>query len=276
MVGLAVGAARRVPRRPRRARASIERARPRGRARAAPAIRRSSATRSATRSRRRSSRWHGRRRVERFLERLYRAAKDEDPDALVTYVNYPSTEYLELPFLDFVCFNVYLESRERARGVPRAAAEPRRRPAAADGRDRARQPPQRRGGAGRDARLAGPQRLRGGLRRRVRVRVDRRVAPRRRRRSTTGTSASPTASAQPEAGARRRRATRSPRCRSRAGSAVAARLGRRLHLQRRAHDRATACDGLRALDYPNYEVIVVDDGSTDARPRSPRRVRLPR
>ena len=25
-------------------------------------------------------RWHGRRRVERFLERLYRAAKDEDPD----------------------------------------------------------------------------------------------------------------------------------------------------------------------------------------------------
>src|SRR6266550_3554323 len=40
-------------------------------------------------------RWHGRRRVERFLERLYNAAKDEDPGALVTYVNYPSTEYLE-------------------------------------------------------------------------------------------------------------------------------------------------------------------------------------
>jgi GT2 family glycosyltransferase len=28
-------------------------------------------------------------------------------------VNYPSTEYLELPFLDFVSFNVYLESQER-------------------------------------------------------------------------------------------------------------------------------------------------------------------
>jgi GT2 family glycosyltransferase len=57
-------------------------------------------------------RWHGSRRVERFIERLYRAAKHEDPEALVTYVNFPSTEYLELPFLDLVCFNVYLEARE--------------------------------------------------------------------------------------------------------------------------------------------------------------------
>jgi len=58
-------------------------------------------------------RWHGRHRVERFLERLYHAAKAEDPEGLVTYVNYPSTEYLSLPFLDFVAFNVYLESRDR-------------------------------------------------------------------------------------------------------------------------------------------------------------------
>ena len=58
-------------------------------------------------------RWHGRRRIERYLERLYWAAKAEDPDGLVTYVNYPSTEYLQLPFLDLVCFNVYLESQER-------------------------------------------------------------------------------------------------------------------------------------------------------------------
>jgi O-antigen biosynthesis protein len=59
------------------------------------------------------ARWHGKRRIERFLRRLYEAAKAEDPDGLVTYVNYPPTEYLELPFLDFVCFNVYLEQRER-------------------------------------------------------------------------------------------------------------------------------------------------------------------
>jgi GT2 family glycosyltransferase len=56
-------------------------------------------------------RWHGRREVERFLKRLYRAAKEEDPDGLVTYVNYPSTEYLELPFADLLCFNVYLEAQ---------------------------------------------------------------------------------------------------------------------------------------------------------------------
>ncbi len=57
-------------------------------------------------------RWHGRKRIEHFIERLYRTAKAEDPEGLVTYVNYPSTEYLQLPFVDFVCFNVYLESRE--------------------------------------------------------------------------------------------------------------------------------------------------------------------
>ncbi len=57
-------------------------------------------------------RWYGHRRVERFLERLYRVAKAEDPEGLVTYVNYPSTEYLRLSFVDLVCFNVYLESQE--------------------------------------------------------------------------------------------------------------------------------------------------------------------
>src|SRR5213596_668506 len=46
-------------------------------------------------------RWTGRRRVEDFVKRLYRVAKEEDPDALVTYVNYPSTEYLQLPFQTF-------------------------------------------------------------------------------------------------------------------------------------------------------------------------------
>src|SRR5262245_5930764 len=32
-------------------------------------------------------RWYGARRIEKFIERLYRAAKSEDPGALVTYVN---------------------------------------------------------------------------------------------------------------------------------------------------------------------------------------------
>src|SRR5439155_8503808 len=58
-------------------------------------------------------RWTGRRKVERYLERLCAAVKDEDPDGLVTYVNYPTTEYLELPFLDLLSFNVYLERPDR-------------------------------------------------------------------------------------------------------------------------------------------------------------------
>ena len=55
-------------------------------------------------------RWLGAKRVERYLRTIYHAIKAEDPEGLVTYVNYPTTEYLHLPFLDLVCFNVYLES----------------------------------------------------------------------------------------------------------------------------------------------------------------------
>ena len=61
-------------------------------------------------------RWHGRRAVERFLKRLYHIGKAQDPGGLFTYVNFPTTEYLQLPFLDLVCFNVYLESREKLSG----------------------------------------------------------------------------------------------------------------------------------------------------------------
>ncbi len=57
-------------------------------------------------------RWYGHRRVQRYVRDLYDTVKDRDPEALATYVNYPSTEYLDLPFLDFAAFNVYLE-RER-------------------------------------------------------------------------------------------------------------------------------------------------------------------
>jgi cellulose synthase/poly-beta-1,6-N-acetylglucosamine synthase-like glycosyltransferase len=56
-------------------------------------------------------RYLGPRRIERYLRRLYRAVKSEAPDVLVTYANYPTTEYLRLPWLDLLCFNVYLESQ---------------------------------------------------------------------------------------------------------------------------------------------------------------------
>jgi len=54
-------------------------------------------------------RWYGAERIEKFLCRLYDAVKEEDPGSLVSYVNYPTTEYLRPPG-DFVCFNVFLES----------------------------------------------------------------------------------------------------------------------------------------------------------------------
>jgi GT2 family glycosyltransferase len=57
-------------------------------------------------------RWHGSSRVERFLAELTDVARQADPQGLVTYASYPPTEFLRLPFLDFVTFNVYLHDRE--------------------------------------------------------------------------------------------------------------------------------------------------------------------
>ncbi len=58
-------------------------------------------------------RYYGHKKIESFLRELYDTVKLVDPDGLVTYVNYPTTEYLKLPFLDFDCFNVYLETKEK-------------------------------------------------------------------------------------------------------------------------------------------------------------------
>lgn len=53
-------------------------------------------------------RWHGAERVQRFLRSLYDEAKAAAPETLVSYANFPPTEYLDLDFIDFVSFNVYL------------------------------------------------------------------------------------------------------------------------------------------------------------------------
>jgi O-antigen biosynthesis protein len=53
-------------------------------------------------------RWHGKEAIEEFLQDLYREIKHEAPSVLCTYVNFPPTDYLDLSFLDFVCFNVFL------------------------------------------------------------------------------------------------------------------------------------------------------------------------
>lgn len=57
-------------------------------------------------------RWMGPARVRRELERLIETGKKSDPEALFSYANYPSTEYLLPRNQDFVSFNVYLERRE--------------------------------------------------------------------------------------------------------------------------------------------------------------------
>jgi len=53
-------------------------------------------------------RWHGGESVRRFVKCLVGCVKDEHPEALVSYANFPSTEYLTIDLTDFVCFNVYL------------------------------------------------------------------------------------------------------------------------------------------------------------------------
>ena len=53
-------------------------------------------------------RWHGAETVRQFVRSLVKCVKDEHPAALVSYANFPSTEYLTIDFTDFVCFNVYL------------------------------------------------------------------------------------------------------------------------------------------------------------------------
>jgi O-antigen biosynthesis protein len=60
-------------------------------------------------------RWHGRRRVECLLRSLYETGKEAAPEALFSYANYPTTQYLDTGFFDFDCFNVFLEDESAYR-----------------------------------------------------------------------------------------------------------------------------------------------------------------
>ena len=53
-------------------------------------------------------RWHGHRRIEGFLRSLCDEVKAAAPEALLTYVNFPPTDYLDLDCFDVCAFNVYL------------------------------------------------------------------------------------------------------------------------------------------------------------------------
>jgi cellulose synthase/poly-beta-1,6-N-acetylglucosamine synthase-like glycosyltransferase len=60
-------------------------------------------------------RWHGRRRVEDLLWSLFETGKDAAPEALFSYANYPTTQYLDTSYFDFDCFNVFLEEESAYR-----------------------------------------------------------------------------------------------------------------------------------------------------------------
>jgi len=53
-------------------------------------------------------RWCGPERIRDFLRVLAEDVREIDPESLVSYANFPSTEYLDVDGVDFVCFNVYL------------------------------------------------------------------------------------------------------------------------------------------------------------------------
>ena len=53
-------------------------------------------------------RWSGVRRVEAFIDELVQEAKSADPQCLCAFTSFPPTEYLNPRSPDFVCFNVFL------------------------------------------------------------------------------------------------------------------------------------------------------------------------
>lgn len=56
-------------------------------------------------------RWLGVRRVTEFIEHLIRIARAENPNVLFSYASYPPTEFLLPQNVDFLCFNVYLHNQ---------------------------------------------------------------------------------------------------------------------------------------------------------------------
>jgi GT2 family glycosyltransferase len=205
-------------------------------------------------------RWTGAARVERHIRRLYDAAKSVDPDGLVTYVNFPTTEYLSLPFLDLLAYNVYLESSRRLSSyIARLHNQAGNRPLLM-------------AEIGLDSRTHGPSRQARLVSRQVRVAYERGCAgsfvfawtdewhrggedvigwdfglTTRDRRPKPALREVARAAVEPLASAR----IRWPR----ASVVICVHNG--------AATLADCLEGATALDYPDFEVIVVDDGSTD-------------
>ena len=205
-------------------------------------------------------RWTGTARVERYIRRLYDAAKEVYPEGLVTYVNFPTTEYLSLPFLDLLSYNVYLEStRQLSSYIARLHNQAENRPLIM-------------AELGLDSRRHGGERQAALVSRQVRTSVERGCAgafvfawtdewyrggqevidwdfglTTRDRRPKPALEAVARAAAEPLA---------SPQASWPRASVV-------ICVYNGAATIADCLQGATAHDYPDYEVIVVDDGSTD-------------
>ncbi len=57
-------------------------------------------------------RWSGARQVSEFIDELIDCVKAIAPECLCTYANYPPTEFLNPQNIDFLCFNVYLHNQK--------------------------------------------------------------------------------------------------------------------------------------------------------------------
>lgn len=57
-------------------------------------------------------RFYGRGAVEDVIDELINIVKEEAPQCLATFANFPTTEYLQPRCIDFACFNVYLHDEQ--------------------------------------------------------------------------------------------------------------------------------------------------------------------
>jgi glycosyltransferase involved in cell wall biosynthesis len=202
---------------------------------------------------------HGPRRVEAVLADLVARVHDGAPGLLATYANYPTTEYLRVDGQDLACVNVFLHDPVALRGYLQHLAVGTELPLVVSELGR-RRGPHRPGRAGRAA--AGParRRRRGRLRRCGGLLAHRRVG--RRRLPVEGW----------QFGLQDR--LRSPRPAFAVAADWAVRPLRELRpawprltvvvCAYQEQERLGRClASLAASDYPDLEVVVCDDGSTD-------------
>ena len=212
-------------------------------------------------------RWHGRVRVERFLRDLYDDAKAASPGQPVHLRQLSADRVPRSLVLRRLRVQRLPAPRGRAARVPRAAAAHRRPQAAAARRGGRRQHPRGR----RRARPTSPRCTSARRSRKARAARSRSRGPTSGGaaaiRSTTGRSASSTASA-----ARSRRRSPSPRrSPTRRFRPSARRTWPRVSVVVCAYNAADTLEdclpSLERLTYPDYEIILVNDGSTRSHER---------